>query len=444
MMDRLVVVNREYIAQLVSVVTPYLYQGIDKLHTNAYEIADKMQSVYASEVLIYQQQVKTYPNVTINEPKRPQPPLKIFQNLLKGALTWADELIIRETERIRRESGTSMYFDDLVRVCVKSTIALLSGSSDCMITPSGHAAIPLSEFHKTIKIENFVHNCYIEACKLIHNNPAILQTRDISPIDIIRNKRDAYDYMTQAVNTSIRRMIPIADVLKCYLTDDGDAAQPLIFIKPPPAPVHQCQPYCNGGHAHTHVDNPQPFEVTNGQQSYSAPYHHQSPVTGATIDTAQPLPQQFGPVAGVQSGGDGVIQSAQMNAAPVQASSTNAPPHQASAANVGELVAGRPPPRPSVSFLLSRSKGAAADEVKHLLDPYGSQEDHQDVEALLNIQGGSVMERPSSIVVTDSISFNVNAPTTAKKHRTKHTKVAADNTVDSDIDSLKSSRNSHK
>jgi hypothetical protein len=392
-MERLVVINREFTCHLVRVITPYIFQSIEKLYRSATEVYNKLDKNPSQDG------------------KPAQSALKIFQNLLRSALNWNAELITRETERIRRESGTTKYFDKLVQATIKSYVLLLTDSrqmSSGRFQPIGS----LSEFHKTIKIDAFVHNCYIEACKLIYNNPRIFLDDGVAPINVIENRTRAYKDIGRAIEEAIRRTIPMNDITAQYLRDDlDDMPGPIPGAAPPvPYPVQQQvspliqdqyiqnSQYVQNSQQPQYGQNPQQFQ--NLQQQFTQQPQMVSSGQGVQIQLGQS--GQAGQAVTVMTDPNG------MGGVTIQ---TGDAQQQDNQQPIERARPGGPKPvRPTLSFLLSRGKNT--EEVKRMLDPEGVEsqvdpdhsQDRHEVAGLLDM--ASVVDRPP-MAMADSISFNV-------------------------------------
>jgi hypothetical protein len=414
-MDRLVLINREYTEHLVRIVQPYIYSSIDDLYRNACDIYKKACALYRAEMQDYnaamvgwQKLRDANPKATIiDEPKEPrpvQPPLKIFQNLLRSLVGWSEATVIKETQRIRLESDASKYFDKLVRSAIKSMIMLLCDPSACPMpaAPNAPQNQSLANYHNTVKIEKFVHHCYIEAGKLTYNNPAIFCTDGIPPLDVIKNRARAYEYMGIAVREAIRRMIPMEIIVEKYLCSDmttsSNDATHNPFPMPPMPPNHYQQQQVQ----HQQMQMSQPtIEVATG--AGAAPFQIQLNAPGADGQGGAVLLTEG------QNGGGVALQLGQGgNGLTIQ----TAPAQQTATAQIRSQegkIGGIKAPRPSASFLMSQSKGAG--NVQAMLAPEESQD--KTVEALLDIQGGSAIDRPPA-GFSDSISFDGRADSVRK------------------------------
>lgn len=385
-MERLVLINREYTAHLVRVITPYIFQSIEKLYRSATEVYNKLDKNPSQDG------------------KPAQSALKIFQNLLRSALNWNAELITRETERIRRESGTTKYFDKLVQATIKSYVLLLTDSRQ-MSTGRFQPIGSLAEFHKTIKVDAFVHNCYIEACKLIYNNPRIFLDDGVAPINVIENRSRAYKDIGRAIEEAIRRSIPMADITTQYLRDDlDDMPGPIPGAAPPmpyPAP-QQVSPIIQDQYMQSSPQFQQPQYVQNTQQQFTQQQQPQMVSSGQGVQIQLGQAGQAGQAVTVMTDPNGTggvtIQTGdaqQENQQPLERSRPGGPK----------------PVRPTLSFLLSRGKNT--EEVKRMLDPEGVEsqqvdpdhsQDRHEVAGLLDM--ASAVDRPP-MAMADSISFNV-------------------------------------
>lgn len=196
-------IKNEYSKFLVNIMAPHIYEGIRSTYLFAVNAHNE-----------FVEQGKHDPNI-----KSPGI-LKVFQIALKEIPTLNNNSIEIEANRIKTESKSGDFFDDLVRSVIKSYIILL-----IFANPKKRAEILQEEYHTKVEIKDFIHKCYIISARMIYNNP-VLFWHDYPPLEIKRNQREACDLIKQAIHEAIMRVIPIKLVLKEYLQnnyiDDND------------------------------------------------------------------------------------------------------------------------------------------------------------------------------------------------------------------------------
>ena len=122
----LVETKYEYTTQLINILTPLIYEGLQSIYTEARELS-------------------TNDNI-----------FKNFQTFLKRIPKWNNELISRESTRILNNSKSYSWLHDLIKATLKANIIVLT------YNPSSHTQIKVNHnLYKDIKIENFIHKIYI-------------------------------------------------------------------------------------------------------------------------------------------------------------------------------------------------------------------------------------------------------------------------------------------
>lgn len=185
----IVEIREEYTTHLVNLLTPLIYEGVESIYK------------YAGHIDVRLRDAK----------KETQGKLKIFQNLLARIPKWNQDLIEKETHRIKQSSRCADWFDDLIKAIVKSNITLLT------FTSANRSRLVKERFHEKVNVNDFVHKCYIQCAKGMYNNPYLFWDEDLDPIDIKRNQRDACELIKESIREGIRRMLPVKNILQEYL-----------------------------------------------------------------------------------------------------------------------------------------------------------------------------------------------------------------------------------
>jgi hypothetical protein len=176
----------EYTNQLVNTLKPYIYEGFKSIYEESCEICVKKQ--------IKQQRLKTY------------------QTLLCQIPQWNQEIIETEFERIITASGCD-WFDDLVTAVFLAHTKILTSIGQKRNVESVNLKIPRSS--------NFVHKIYINIAREIWKNPYLFD-HEISANNYQRNIRDIESIISEGIKDSVRRLLPVKDILKDYLTITED------------------------------------------------------------------------------------------------------------------------------------------------------------------------------------------------------------------------------
>jgi len=185
----IVEIKKIYQEQLLNVLTPLIYEGFITIYNNA----------------------KNKYNKFIEDKETPPSILIIFQLFLKEIPNLSNNLIDKETERIRSHSNCADYFDNLIRAVVKSTIILLTYN---------HGKIMLNneKFNSKVNINNFIHKCYIECARTFYDQPSLFWD-EISSNEYKKNQILCYKLINKSITKTIQNILPMKNILDEYLMD---------------------------------------------------------------------------------------------------------------------------------------------------------------------------------------------------------------------------------
>lgn len=183
----LVDAKEEYTRQLVTVLINPIYDGIKSI----YEAAEKLA-------------VQTELNI-----------LKTFQLLLSKTPKWEPEKINTEYERIKVVSECD-YLENLITAVFVAHTKIL-------------AAIRFKNQSKKIDLDiptgaHFVHSVYTECSRNFWKQPFLFNT-SYSSLDLQRNLIDAEKIIKECILETVRKLLPVRNVLKQYLGDNFDDDQ---------------------------------------------------------------------------------------------------------------------------------------------------------------------------------------------------------------------------
>jgi hypothetical protein len=135
-----------------------------------------------------------------------------FQTLIQEIPDWNQDKVIRETEKIQKDSNCDYLEELLTAVFIAHTKVL--------------SAIRLSTKQKKMqitvpKMDHFLHRCLREVGRLIWGN-AFLYAEQGSSIDRQKNMRQADQLIQEGILQAIRSMLPVKTILKEYLAGDDD------------------------------------------------------------------------------------------------------------------------------------------------------------------------------------------------------------------------------
>ena len=180
----LVDAKTEYTKQLVNILRPHLYEGIQSIYKDASDLCQ--------------------------ENNDSQHILRTFQDLLSNVPKWSQEIIDTEYNRIVDQSKCDWLEDLLTAVFVSHTKIL--------------TAIRIGKKHKKInlkvpKIDNFVHKVYIQVAREFWKTPFLFD-ECISTTEYQRNMKYSEDLISNSINETIRQQLPVKHILKEYLGND--------------------------------------------------------------------------------------------------------------------------------------------------------------------------------------------------------------------------------
>jgi len=182
MINFFVETKSEYTIQLVNVLTPLVYEGIQSIYSEALKISDETNNV-----------------------------LKVFQSFLKRIPKWNSEMIKQETDRIMNNSKSFSWLSDLVKATVKANIIVLT------YNPSNKNINKVdAKNYQDIKIEDFIHKVYIECARELWNNPYLMY-HQYPAIELKRNQRDTINLVKESIKEGIRKLLPVKQILEIYL-----------------------------------------------------------------------------------------------------------------------------------------------------------------------------------------------------------------------------------
>jgi hypothetical protein len=183
-MNYLVETKKEYTTQLVNIISPFIFDGIQSLYEEACKVAKDNEE------------------------------LKIFQNFLKKIPSWNPLILESETGRVLKESSCEDLLPQLLSAVVKSNIMVLTNTP-----PERKHSIKLP---KDIDFQRFIHFAYIETAKSIYENPYLFYHK-FSVFDVKKNQRDARDTIKVSIHEAIRKLLPLQYILNEYLVEESSA-----------------------------------------------------------------------------------------------------------------------------------------------------------------------------------------------------------------------------
>jgi hypothetical protein len=193
--QHIVSIREIYEDHLFSILIPAIYEGLQSIYKNAYEIELK-----------YIKAAKKTPE--IENPGI----LVIFQKFLKDIPNLNTHIIRNETDRIKSSSKSADIFEDLIKAVCKANIILLTYNID-----HKRKELIRTKYHENIIIHDFIHACYIHSARMFFGC-AELFYHNQEPIILNQNKRTCYNIIRDAIKEAIRLMLPMKEILLEYIT----------------------------------------------------------------------------------------------------------------------------------------------------------------------------------------------------------------------------------
>jgi len=138
-----------------------------------------------------------------------------FQTLLQEIPDWNQDKVLRETEKIQRDTPCDYLEELLTAVFIAHTKVL--------------SAIRISTKQKKLqitvpKMDHFLHRSLRETGRLLWGN-AYLYAEQGTAIDQQKNMRQVEVLIQEGILQAIRGLLPVKTILREYLTEDADEEQ---------------------------------------------------------------------------------------------------------------------------------------------------------------------------------------------------------------------------
>ena len=136
-----------------------------------------------------------------------------FQALLQEIPDWNQDKVLRETEKIQRDSNCD-YLEELLTAVFIAHTKVLSAIRITTKQKKLQITIP--------KLDHFIHRTLRETGRLLWNN-AFLFAEQGSSMDRQKNMRQVEALIVEGIQQSIRSLLPVKTILREYLNDDEGA-----------------------------------------------------------------------------------------------------------------------------------------------------------------------------------------------------------------------------
>jgi hypothetical protein len=192
MLNYLVETKQEYTIQLINILAPLVYEGLQSIYNEVIEISP------------------------------PDNILKNFQSFMQRIPKWNNEIINKETMRIINNSKSYAWLEDLIKATLKANIIVLT------YNPTVKQQIKIdSKLYQNVEIKDFIHKIYIECARELWNNPYLFY-HVFQPIELKRNQRDCIILIKECIKEGIRKLLPLKYILEVYLGEEMSSGEQVI------------------------------------------------------------------------------------------------------------------------------------------------------------------------------------------------------------------------
>ena len=177
----LVDAKTEYTKQLINIISPVIYQGIKLIYNESKN--------------------KSIDNEETNQC------LSYFQTELSEIPKW-NQITITEKYNNVIEYSKCDWLEDLLTAVFVSHTKILTSINTNKNKNKINLQIP--------KVDFFIHQCYIEVAREFWKNPYLFDD-NVNNFEYQRNRRDASQIIENIISETIRKQLPVKNILKEYL-----------------------------------------------------------------------------------------------------------------------------------------------------------------------------------------------------------------------------------
>ena len=209
--------KNDLINYFISIISPQLCNSVLEVHIHSINIFNNLKMNFISNkkdkkiIKMFKLQNININNLTDDEKDRLFNKLKldIFRMYIEKIYRWNNQQISEEYNRIKLETKTSDYFDNLIRACFKSYLLFISYDPNTDESFLDEKYLN-NDFYKKMDIISFIHTCFLETFYFCENN------YDYFLKKLKRNEIN--DIIKICIMNSIKKLIPdYNDIIKDYL-----------------------------------------------------------------------------------------------------------------------------------------------------------------------------------------------------------------------------------
>jgi hypothetical protein len=144
-------------------------------------------------------------------------PMKMFQILLARIPNWNQNIINGEYQRIVQKTQCD-WINDLITAVFISHAKILSSIKTKKKSKTLNLKIPNGDY--------FIHKAYIECARQFWKNPYLFydDVNMVNTIDYQRNMREVELIIEQAIQESVRKLLPVKNILQQYIALDDSSS----------------------------------------------------------------------------------------------------------------------------------------------------------------------------------------------------------------------------
>jgi len=178
-------VKQEYTKQLSNMLVPVMYEGLMSIYNEAKKI-------------------------------KKDSPMKTFQILLSRIPQWNQNIINNEYQRIISKTQCD-WINDLITAVFISHAKILSSIKTKKNNKTLNLKVPNGDY--------FIHKAYIECARQFWKIPYLFYD-DVNTIEYQRNLREIEAIIEQSINETIRKLLPVKNILQQYIAlDESDSEE---------------------------------------------------------------------------------------------------------------------------------------------------------------------------------------------------------------------------
>jgi hypothetical protein len=182
----LVEAKKELTKHIINRISPFFYEEFRKLHNKCI--------------------------VDCNEAKKPNI-LEEFGKKLKNVPEWNQNLIDELFERLQ-QTCTRQILSNLIKSVWIANVQILSAVRMNKTETETEVNVP--------DPKRFVHKCFVECAREIYKDPYLFDP-NVDTMQLHRNQRDLLKLISRSTKDGIRKMLPVEDILRQYLSTDTAA-----------------------------------------------------------------------------------------------------------------------------------------------------------------------------------------------------------------------------